>query len=296
MINMKKIIIGLGEILWDVFPERKILGGAPANFAYYVSQFGFNGYVISAVGDDILGKNILNSLEEKSLNYLIETTSFPTGIVQVTLSGEGIPNYEICENVAWDNIPFTEHTQKLANKASAVCFGSLAQRSKTSRETIRKFLLATPPDCLRVCDINLRQHFYDQNVIEESLEICNVLKMNEDELEILADMIKLDVINDIEFCKQLLKKFHLEIIILTKGTEGSYIFTKNDMSFQSTPKVQVADTVGAGDSFTAAFVSAFLSDKSIKESHRIAVEVSAFVCQKYGGMSELNPSITRLIK
>ena len=293
---MKKIIVGLGEILWDVFPEQKILGGAPANFAYYVSQFGFNGNVISAVGDDILGKEILNSLEEKSLNCLIETTSFPTGIVQVTLSGEGIPSYEICENVAWDNIPFTEHTEKLANKAAAVCFGSLAQRSKTSRETIRRFLLATPPDCLRIFDVNLRQHFYDQNVIEESLKICNVLKMNEDELEILAGMIKLDVKNDIEFCKHLLKKNHLEVIILTKGAEGSYIFTKNDMSFQSTPKVQVADTVGAGDSFTAAFVSAFLTDKSIKESHRIAVEVSAFVCQKYGAMSELSPSIMSLIK
>ena len=293
---MKKIIVGLGEILWDVFPEQKILGGAPANFAYYVSQFGFNGNVISAVGDDILGKEILNSLEEKSLNCLIETTSFPTGIVQVTLSGEGIPSYEICENVAWDNIPFTEHTEKLANKAAAVCFGSLAQRSKTSRDTIRKFLLATPPDSLRIFDVNLRQHFYNQNIIQESLELCSVLKMNEDELGILADMIKVDATNDMEFCNYLLRKYHLEIVILTKGTEGSYIFTKDDMSFQSTPKVQVADTVGAGDSFTAAFVAALLSGKSIKESHRIAVEVSAFVCQKYGGMAELSPSIMGLIK
>lgn len=292
---MKKIIVGLGEILWDVFPEQKILGGAPANFAYYASQFGCSGYVISAVGNDMLGKDILNSLEEKSLKSLIETTNFPTGVVQVTLSGEGIPHYEICENVAWDNIPFSEHTESLAKKVSAVCFGSLAQRSKTSRETIRKFLLATPPGCMRIFDINLRQHFYNQNIIEESLEICNVLKMNEDELVILADMIKLDAVNDIEFCNHLLRKYHLEILILTKGTEGSYIFTKDDMSFQSTPKVQVADTVGAGDSFTAAFVAALLFDKSIKESHRIAVEVSAFVCEKYGAMSELSPSIVDLI-
>ena len=147
---MKNIVVGLGEILWDVFPERKVLGGAPANFAYHISQFGFNGYAVSAIGNDLLGKEILQSLEDKRLNYLLETTDFPTGTVQITLSGAGIPQYEICENVAWDNIPFTPRTENLAKNAQVVCFGSLAQRSEVSRQTIQRFIKTMPEDSLKI--------------------------------------------------------------------------------------------------------------------------------------------------
>ncbi|MDY9920037.1 MAG: carbohydrate kinase [Proteiniphilum sp.] len=284
---MNKIIVGLGEILWDVFPERKILGGAPANFAYHVSQFGFNGYALSAVGNDLLGKEILNSLEEKNLNYLIETTDYPTGTVQVTLSGAGIPQYEICENVAWDNIPFTKRTENLAKRTSAVCFGSLAQRNKTSRETIKKFLKSVPADCIKIFDINLRQHFYSKNIIEESLKISNVLKINDDEIKVLADLYGWKEADEQKICVQLLKKFALNIVILTKGTEGSFVFNGEGTSYQPTPKVHVADTVGAGDSFTAAFVAAFMNGKPITEAHQFAVEVSAYVCQQHGAMPKL---------
>lgn len=293
---MNKTIVGLGEILWDVFPDGKVLGGAPANFAYHATQLGFNGYALSAIGDDALGKEIISSLEEKKLNYLLKTTAFPTGTVQVTLSGEGIPQYEICENVAWDNIPFTGHTENLAKQCAAVCFGSLAQRSKTSRETIRRFLHSTPESCLKIFDINLRQHFYSQDVIEESLAVADILKINEDEIKIIAEMFHLSARNEDEICRHLLRNFDLQVVILTKGTEGSYIFTSNEESYLPTPKVEVADTVGAGDSFTAAFVVAFLSGKSVKESHRIAVEVSAYVCQQFGAMPELKQDVVALVR
>lgn len=293
---MNKTIVGLGEILWDVFPERKVLGGAPANFAYHVSQFGFNGCALSAVGDDQLGREIISSLEEKKLSHLIETTGYPTGTVQVTLSGAGIPQYEICENVAWDNIPFTKETENLAKNCSAVCFGSLAQRSRTSRETIRRFLQAAPVDCLKIFDINLRQHFYTQDIIEESLRISNVLKLNEDEIKVLTEMFGLTAEDEKESCIHLLKQFSLDMVILTKGTDGSYIITAEERSFLPTPQVQVADTVGAGDSFTAAFVAAFLSGKPMGVAHRIAVEVSAYVCQKNGGMPQFDDTILALMK
>jgi len=284
---MNKIIVGLGEILWDVFPGRKILGGAPANFAYHVSQFGFSGYTLSAVGDDLPGKEIISSLEEKSLNYLIEMTDYPTGTVQVTLSGEGIPQYEICENVAWDNIPFTKKTENLAKSCAAACFGSLAQRNKISRETIKKFLQTVPADCLKIFDINLRQHFYSKNIIEESLEISNVLKINEDEIKIIADLFNWGEMDEEGICRKLIKQFSLDIVILTKGIDGSFVFNSEVTSYQPTPKVHVADTVGAGDSFTAAFVAAFMNGKSIVEAHQFAVEVSAYVCQQHGAMPKL---------
>lgn len=293
---MNKIIVGLGEILWDVFPERKILGGAPANFAYHVSQFGFNGYALSAVGDDLLGREILNSLEEKSLNYLIETTDYPTGTVQVTLSGNGIPQYEICENVAWDNIPFTKRTENLAKSAAAVCFGSLAQRNKTSRETIRKFLKSVPSDCLKIFDINLRQHFYSKDIIEESLKISNILKINEDEIKVMAELYGWKEVDEQEICIKLLKQFSLELVILTKGVDGSFVFNSEDISYQPTPKVHVADTVGAGDSFTAAFVTAFLHGKPIAEAHQFAVEVSAYVCQQHGAMPKLADALVEAFR
>lgn len=288
---MNKTIVGLGEILWDVFPEGKVLGGAPANFAYHVSQFGFNGFAVSAVGDDLLGKEILDSIEEKELRHLIETIDFPTGTVQVTLTGDGVPNYEICENVAWDNIPFTNKTQTLAESCRAVCFGSLAQRNKISRRTIKKFLQSTPITCLKIFDVNLRQHFYSKQIIEESLETSNVLKLNEDEIKIIAEMLELSNTDEKELCNYLLEQFKLDIVILTKGVDGSYIFTSTETSFLPTPKVEVVDTVGAGDSFTAAFVAALLSGKSISKSHIIAVETSAYVCQQSGAMPKISNSI-----
>jgi fructokinase len=293
---MENIIIGIGEILWDVFPEGKVLGGAPANFAYHVSQLGFDGVAVSAIGNDELGDEILSCLNKKKLNYLIEKTPFPTGTVQVTLSGKGIPQYEICQKVAWDNIPFTPEMEALARKTKTVCFGSLAQRNQASRITINKFLDLVPTDALKIFDINLRQHFYSQELIEHSLTRCNVLKINDEEVVLVAKLFGWENMTETEICNQLIENYLLEMVVLTKGIEGSYVITKNDTSFKPTPLVEVADTVGAGDSFTAGFVASLLSGKNISEAHKIAVEVSAFICTQHGAMPKLPTHILNRIK
>ena len=283
---MKNTVVGLGEILWDIFPERKVLGGAPANFAYHVSQFGFNGYAVSAIGNDLLGKEILKSLEEKELNYLIEQTDFPTGIVKVQLDGRGIPTYEITENVAWDNIPFTTRLENLAKNTTTVCFGSLAQRNEVSRATIHKFLDLMPADSLKVFDINLRLKYFSKDIITTSLNKASALKINDEEIVKIAEIFELQG-TDEELCQQLLDTYKLKFLILTQGTRGSYVLTPYEKSFLATPKVTIADTVGAGDSFTAAFVASYLNGRSIAQSHQLAVEVSAYVCQQHGAMPRL---------
>lgn len=292
---MKNIIVGLGEILWDVLPTGKILGGAPANFAYHISQFGYDGYAVSAIGQDDLGEEILQNLNTKKLNYQIEKTEFPTGTVQVTLDEKGIPSYEICENVAWDNIPFSAEIEKLAKNTQTVCFGSLAQRSEVSKRTIHSFLEAMPNDALKIFDINLRQHFYTLELIEESLNKCDMLKINDEEVIVVANLLGWENKTELEVCKQLLINYNLKILVLTKGVEGSYVLTPDETSFRPTPKVTVADTVGAGDSFTAAFIAAILSGKSISVAHQLAVDVSAYVCTQKGAMPLLPQELLSLI-
>lgn len=292
---MNKIAVGLGEILWDVFPERKVLGGAPANFAYHISQFGFNGYALSAVGNDLLGKEIFSSLEEKQLNYLIETTDYPTGTVNVKLSNRGIPEYEICENVAWDNIPFTSATENLAKNTDIVCFGSLAQRSDVSRTTIQAFIQTMPSSSLRIFDVNLRLKFYTKEVIDESLKLANMMKLNDEEVLLIAELFGWSG-DEQSICQRLLYDYGLKILILTKGTSGSFVFTPKQTSFLPTPKIKVADTVGAGDSFTAAFTAAYMQGERIEDAHQLAVEVSAYVCLQHGAMPKLADAYLELFR
>lgn len=280
------MIVGMGEALWDVLPEGKKIGGAPANFAYHVSQFGFNSRVVSAVGDDKLGNEILDNFSEKNLNFLIEKVPYPTGTVQVDLDDEGVPCYDIKEGVAWDNIPFTPALKELAKQTRAVCFGSLAQRSVVSRETINKFLDAMPDDNgqLRIFDINLRQNFYTKDILCNSMERCNILKINDEELVTVSRMFGYPGIDLQDKCWILLAKYNLKMLILTCGVNGSYVFTPGEISFVETPKVEVADTVGAGDSFTATFVAAILKGKKVSDAHKLAVEASAYVCTQNGAM------------
>ena len=294
---MSKYVIGLGEALFDCLPEGRKLGGAPANFAYHVSQFGLNGCAISAIGDDELGEEIIETFERVGLNHILPKVEQPTGTVQVTLDEKGIPQYEICLGVAWDNIPLTNEMLEVAHNAQAICFGSLAQRSETSRKTIQTFLDAAPKDALRVFDINLRQNWYSAEVIADSLNRANVLKINDEELDVVATMLlgvpsvsgRL-IAEDPEktrlVCRDLIAKYDLQMLILTCGAIGSYVFTDKDESYVATPKVKVADTVGAGDSFTGAFVAQLLLGKSIREAHEKAVAVSAFVCTQNGAMPE----------
>ena len=292
---MKNTIVGLGEILWDVFPERKVLGGAPANFAYHISQFGFQGHAVSAIGKDLLGKEILASLEKKQLNYLIEQTDFPTGEVKVKLDNWGVPQYEICEGVAWDNIPFTPAMENLANQTQVVCFGSLAQRHEVSRNTIHAFLDTMPKDSLKIFDINLRLNYYTKEIVENSLEKADILKINDEEVVKIAQLFGWNAAEK-EICKQLLEKYQLDILILTKGTEGSWVLTPKEESFLPTPKITIADTVGAGDSFTAAFIASHLHGRCLVASHQLAVEVSAYVCQQHGAMPRLADAHLELFK
>ncbi|MBP3679484.1 MAG: carbohydrate kinase [Bacteroidaceae bacterium] len=290
---MSQLVVGMGEALWDMLPEGRKIGGAPANFAYHVSQFGLDSRVVSAVGDDELGNEILANFAEKQLDCQIEKVPYPTGTVQVELDEKGVPCYDIKEGVAWDNIPFTASLQELAKKTDAVCFGSLAQRNIVSRETINRFIDEMPQEehVLKIFDINLRQHFYSKELIEESVKKCNVLKINDEELVIVSQMFGFADIDFKEQCKLLLAKYNLKMLILTCGVDGSYVFAPGEMSFLETPKVKVADTVGAGDSFTGAFVAAVLKGLDMKEAHRLAVNVSAFVCTQNGAMPELPADI-----
>ncbi|MGL4411396.1 MAG: carbohydrate kinase family protein [Bacteroidales bacterium] len=283
---MNNLIVGMGEALWDVLPEGKKIGGAPANFAYHVSQFGLSSCVVSAVGDDALGHEIIENFTSKGLTHLIERVPYPTGTVHVELDQEGVPQYDIKENVAWDNIPFTDKLKSLAEKTKAICFGSLAQRNVVSRNTINLFLDAMPQneDSLIVFDVNLRQGFYNKEIICNSMERCNILKINDEELVTVSRMFGYPGIDLQDKCWILLGKYNLKMLILTCGINGSYVFTPGNVSFQTTPKVEVADTVGAGDSFTAAFISSIIKGKSVTEAHALAVQTSAFVCTKNGAM------------
>ena len=284
---MKDIIVGMGEALWDCLPEGRKFGGAPANFAYHVGQFGWHSVVVSAVGQDPLGDEIMEIVNSVKLDNKIARVAYPTGTVQVTLSGDGIPAYEICENVAWDNIPWTDELGEIARRTKAVCFGSLAQRSPVSRATILKFLDCMSEDTERIYDINLRQHFYSQEIIESSLSRATILKLNEEEIEVVSALLGL-VGSAEERCRQLIDRYErLSIVILTCGAVGSNVFTATEHSYVDTPDTPVADTVGAGDSFTATFVAQYLKGKSIQEAHRLAVDVSTFVCSKVGAMPVL---------
>lgn len=291
---MNKIVVGMGEALWDVLPEGKKIGGAPANFAYHVSQFGLPSCVVSAIGDDALGKEIIENFTSKGLDQLIAEVPYPTGTVQVEIDQTGIPLYDIKENVAWDNIPYTEHLDALAKRTKAVCFGSLAQRNVVSRETINHFLDTMPKDddSLIVFDVNLRQGFYNKEILCKSMQNCNILKINDEELITVSRVFGYPGIDLQDKCWILLGKYNLKMLILTCGINGSYVFTPGNVSFQPTPKVEVADTVGAGDSFTAAFIASILKGKSVTEAHSIAVKTSAYVCTQKGAMPILPPEYT----
>ncbi len=291
---MNNYVVGMGEALWDVLPEGKKIGGAPANFAYHVSQFGLPSCVVSAVGEDALGKEIVDNFTSKGLNQLIAEVPYPTGTVQVEIDQAGVPQYEIKENVAWDNIPYTAHLESLAEKTRAVCFGSLAQRNMVSRNTINRFLDAMPQndDTLVVFDVNLRQGFYNKEILCNSMKRCNILKINDEELVTVSRMFGYPGIDLQDKCWILLGKYNLKMLILTCGINGSYVFTPGNVSFQPTPKVEVADTVGAGDSFTAAFISSILKGKSVAEAHSLAVQTSAFVCTRKGAMPILPEELT----
>lgn len=278
--------IGIGEILWDILPEGKMLGGAPTNFAFHIHQMNVKAAIISAVGMDPLGNEILKIIEEKHLVNLIQTNDNPTGTVSVSLDGAGIPNYIIHEKVAWDFVETTGEAIKSTEKANAICFGSLAQRSPLTKNTIQKILETASKETLKVFDINIRQHFYNPETIQSSLRLANILKINEEELILLSEILDLQGA-EYELTDQIMDIYQLDYLALTKGSQGSWMFSQHDSSYIQTPKVKVADTVGAGDSFTAAMVAGFLHDLPFEDVHQLAVDVSAYVCTREGATPDL---------
>lgn len=285
----------MGEALWDVLPEGKKIGGAPANFAFHMSQFGYDAIAVSAVGTDDNGTELCDTLEKKGLDFLIPRLDYPTGTVDVMLDGAGIPQYAINENVAWDHIPFTDEMKLLAGRTSCICFGSLAQRSPVSRATINGFIDLMPAGSLKIFDINLRQHYYSREVIEAALGKCSILKINDEETQVVAGLFGLDP--DMEgVCRTLKERYSLQAVILTCGATGSRVYFGDEVSVLATPRVEVADTVGAGDSFTAGFCAALLAGCPIAQAHATAVETSAYICTQHGAMPVIPDRIKDMIK
>jgi fructokinase len=276
-------VVGLGEILWDMFPDGKQLGGAPANFAFHAQCLGASGSVVSAVGDDELGREILARLDAMGLDrsHVAVDAGRPTGTVTVALDAGGKPQYTINEHVAWDCIPASDDVLNLARRADAVCFGSLAQRATVSRTTIRAFLAALRPQCIRLFDINLRKPFIDRQAIVESLSLTDVLKLSDDELPVLAGLLDLPGA-ETEFLAAVIDRFGLDMVILTKGSHGSRLCTPKSDCSRAGIRTVVADTVGAGDSFNAAVVMGLLAGHDIERINDSANRLAAFVCSQKG--------------
>lgn len=279
--NKRPVVVGIGELLWDLLPTGKTAGGAPINFVYHASRLGAEGYAVSAIGDDEDGVDILKELDKNSIQYLIEKVPYPTGTVKVELKEDGIPEYTITERVAWDHMSPTSDAVDLAERADAICFGALAQRSTQSRETIQAILSFAPDTAYRLFDINLRQHYYNKGLIEESLYLSNVLKMNSDEMNQLKELFGLNGTED-EIAAWFMEKYNLKMVVLTAGASYSTVYTPDEVSTLPIPEVEVVDTVGAGDAFSAALIMSLLNGGTLKDAHRYAVKIAAFVCSSKG--------------
>jgi fructokinase len=285
---VKLKLVGIGEVLWDLLPGGRQLGGAPANFAYHACALGAEARVVSRVGRDEAGRELLRRLEQLGLatDAVEEDATAPTGTVTVDIKADGQPHFTIHENVAWDRIAGDLAGHRAVAAADAVCFGTLAQRSEASRRSIRALLKAAPAESLRILDVNLRQRYYSREIIEESLALANVLKVNETELEQLAKLFDLpgDERGRIDVLAQ---RFGLRMVAYTRGGSGSLLHCEGRWSEHPGVPVKVADTVGAGDSFTAALALGMLAGWPMDEINRQASEVAAYVCSQPGGTPEL---------
>jgi fructokinase len=292
--NPAPSVVGLGEILWDLLPSGRQLGGAPANFAYCSHLLGNRGIVASRIGSDDLGNEVRNRLLHAGVgdDLLQADPTHPTGTVNVELDSSGQPSYDITQDAAWDFMEWTDSWQALAQSADAVCFGSLAQRSPGSRATILRFLEETRHDAVRVFDVNLRQQFYSAEVIQSSLQRANVVKLNHDELLVLKSLIGLGAAlgggdADVFMCRELIKKFELRLACVTHGVSGSLICDRESLHRHPGFRVAVSDTVGAGDAFTAGLVHALLTGESLAKMNDLANRMGAWVASYPGAMPPL---------
>ncbi|RDE51273.1 MAG: carbohydrate kinase [Candidatus Accumulibacter meliphilus] len=276
-------VAGIGELLWDVFPQHKRLGGAPANFAFHCYQLGAKAYPVSCVGTDELGLGLRDKLREMGVDasYVLESDSFPTGTVQVTLNDEGKPSYRIFENVAWDHIAFTSDLKALAATLDAVCFGSLSQRSPVSRASIHAFLRQMPEAALKIFDVNLRQSYFSQKQVEDSLRLASILKLSDEELPVLAGYFGLrgDVMEQLN---ELRERFDLALVAYTRGPDGSVLVRGDEVDVAPGVAGLAVDSVGAGDSFTASLCMGVLKDWPLSRVNAFANRVASFVCSQKG--------------
>ena len=285
-------VAGLGEILWDLLPTGRKLGGAPANFAYHAHVLGLESSVVSCVGDDEQGREIVERLARLGLDvaYLAVSPGQRTGTVAVELNDRGQPTFIIHEGVAWDAIPWTPELGRLAARVDAVCFGSLCQRSAPSRSTVQHFLTCTRPECLRVFDINLRQAYFTEDVVRNSLELADVLKLNDDELPVVTRLLSLRGEGD-DVLLNLLEGFGLQAVALTKGAAGSVLRTREERSEHPGFTVDVVDTVGAGDAYTAALILGLLEGRAIPSINAMANRLGAHVCTGEGATPPVHPNV-----
>jgi fructokinase len=279
-------VVGLGEILWDLLPSGRQLGGAPANFAYCSHLLGNRAVVASRVGLDDLGREARDRLLRSGITdqFLQSDPEHPTGTVQVQLDSAGKPKFEIAENSAWDFLPWSDLWRSLAQSADAVCFGTLAQRSPESRETILNFLDATRPEALRVFDVNLRQSFYSAEILHESMKRANVVKLNHEELPRVEELLAIDSSDAIAFCREMLQKFDLLFVCVTRGANGSLLYDRKAADEHCGFRVEIKDTVGAGDAFTAALVHQLLREAPLAEMNDLANRMGAWVASNSGAM------------
>jgi fructokinase len=286
-------VVGLGEVLWDVLPEGKRLGGAPANFACHALALGADACVISAVGRDALGEELLAALQERgfAVDTLSQDSVHATGTVTVAVSEEGQPSYTIHENAAWDHLVPTAAAWRAVAQADAVCFGSLAQRHAVSRKAVGALLDQSSGDALKVFDVNLRQAYYDETILRESLQRANVAKVNEDELPIVGDRLGLSGENPRERLEALVDAFALEAAALTCGAEGSLLVAGDQCSWAEGVPVEVRDTIGAGDSFLAGFVMGLLLGKPLDWINAQANALARHVCTCEGATPALPEAI-----
>ncbi|MFH1304434.1 MAG: carbohydrate kinase [Planctomycetota bacterium] len=290
------LVIGLGELLWDCFGDERRPGGAPANVAFQANQLGCRGTVVTRVGQDALGTELLDFLTRQQLSteYVQVDETYLTGTVTVEFTDANDPQYTIHEQVAWDHLEFNDRLAALMKQAQAVCFGTLAQREEDSRESIHQCLAATNPDCLIVYDVNLRQHYFDRNWIERSLSAAKVVKLNQEEVHVLSGLLEISAGDLQAFAKQLQQKYVVEAVCITRGAAGCLIYTDNQQyDIPGTP-VEVADAVGAGDAFTAALISRRLLGWSWEQAALFANRVGGLVASKAGAMPVLRAEFERL--
>jgi fructokinase len=291
MLSQPHIVVGLGELLWDLFPSGEQLGGAPANFAYITSLLGDEGIPASRLGQDSLGTNAIHRLGKLGLStdFVQKDADHPTGTVKVELDRTGQPRFEISESVAWDFLAWTPQWQTLAQQADAVCYGSLAQRSEQSRITIRRFLTALRKDAVRVFDVNLRQNFYTVQVLAESMKLATVVKLNHEELPKIMRSFELENRGEEDSARQLLSSHEVKLVCVTRGNGGSLLVSADERSEHPGFKVKVADTVGAGDAFTAALVHGYLRGTPLAQINETANRVGAWVASQSGATPAPKP-------